>query len=273
MIVLQIFFVVAIILGLLHALFFVIQDRLLFKPVTEYERVPKVFNTFNLTVEAGVKLTGWHLPAEGGPSKGNVIFFHGNRGNMGDRVETYEHIAEYGYDVWTIDYRGYGQSTGKPSEEGILNDLRSFDKFLQERLGKDAYQDRIIFGRSLGGAIAIKYVELFPPKKLIIEATFLSVPKMAKALYPFLFFIDGLIKHKFESYKSIAHLKMDKLIIHSEEDDYIPFWKGRKLFEIAPEPKKFLSIKGSHAMGWYETGDYYLQEFRAFIDKPIPSNA
>ncbi len=224
----------------------------------EYEDV-------QLVTGDGVELHGWFIP--GGNPKGAVLFFHGNAGNMSHRLDSIAIFNRLGLDVFIIDYRGYGQSLGKTTEIGTYRDAEAAWRYLVEARGMDA--DRIIvFGRSLGASIAAWLARGQAPAALVIESGFISVPSMARRLYPFLP-VNWLVRFNYDTRQYIAGIACPLLVVHSRDDEIIPFDEGRAVFEAASVSKRFLEIHGGHNDGFIVSGPTYVEGLRLFIDEHL----
>ncbi|MFC1907732.1 alpha/beta hydrolase [Chloroflexota bacterium] len=220
----------------------------------QFERVS--FETMD-----GVKLSGWFVPSAG--DRGVMLFCHGNAGNISHRLESIQIYHQLGLDVFIFDYRGYGQSEGKPSERGTYSDVDAAWQYLVKR--RQINPNRmIIFGRSLGGAVAAWQARNHTPKALILESTFTSVPDIAAKLYPFLP-VKLLSRFKYDTMGYLDRVKCPVLIVHSRNDEIMPFKHGQRLFEVAREPKEFLEISGSHNEGFITSGKRYEEGLNSFI--------
>ena len=247
------------------ALVFFFQARLVYYPSGDITATPVDigldFEDVVFTAEDGVKLSGWFIPA--GQSRGVVLFCHGNGGNISDRLETIGILNRLGYSTFIFDYRGYGESEGKPGEYGTYLDAEAAWNWLMEKHG--VQPDRIvIMGRSLGGAVAAWLAGKHTPSALIIESSFTSIRDMGAELHPWL---PVKLLSRFD-YCTVDYLKKitcPVLVIHSPEDDLVPFSHGRRLYEAAGEPKEFLEITGSHNNGFLITGKRYEEGLDNFI--------
>ncbi len=213
----------------------------------------------------GVKLHGWFVPAE--RARGVVLFCHGNAGNISHRLETIQIFNRLGLDTFIFDYRGYGNSEGRISEEGTYLDVEAAWQYLvsDQKISADRI---IIWGRSLGGSIAAWIGQKHTAKLLILESVFTSVPDMGAEIYPF-FPVRLLARFKYKTIDYLKQVNSPVLIIHSPEDEIIPFVHGRRLFEAANEPKKFLEISGSHNEGFVLSGKRYENGLDSFITEYI----
>lgn len=197
----------------------------------------------------GERLHAWIVrpatePATEGDRLGAVLLCHGNGGNIADRLPTAETFAAMGYAVLLFDYRGYGGSSGRTDEEGTYVDaVAAYD-----RLAGDAgiAPDRIVaYGESLGGAVAIELSRRRPLAAVVVESTFTSMPDIGASVYPWIP-VRLLARARYDSLAKVASLGVPLLVIHSPQDDLIPFQHGRRLFEAAREPKRFLATSGRH---------------------------
>jgi len=196
-----------------------------------------------------------------------VLFCHGNGGNISHRLDTIWTWNKLGMNVLIFDYRGYGKSEGKPSEEGTYLDAEAAWKHLVEKRGA-AGERIIIHGRSLGGAVAARLARDHTPAGLILESTFSSVPDMAAKLYP-MFPVRLLSRFEYGTAEYVAAVKCPVMVIHSAEDDIIPFKLGRRVFEAAGEPKRFVQIHGSHNSGFMESDGVYTPALRKFLSERL----
>ena len=231
--------------------FYRFQDRLIFRPYKEIERTPAdidlVFKNINIKTQDSKSIHAWYIERKN--PKGVVLFCHGNAGNISHRLDRIELLRKNSYSILIFDYRGYGESESKPDEKGLYNDALSCYQYLVRNL-KVKPEDIIIWGCSLGGAVASYVASQKECRFLVLESSFTSISELAKKLYPFLP-VKTMLKYTFNTEKHVKSLEVPVLIFHSPEDDLVPFSMGRRLFESAPEPKEFLSIKGSHNDSFY----------------------
>lgn len=219
------------------------------------------FESLKIRTEDGEMLDGWFVPAPAG--RGTLLYLHGNGGNIGHRVDIIRTFHSLGFGVLIFDYRGYGRSTGKPSEEGTYRDaLAAWNYLTQER--RIPAEHIVLYGESLGGSIAAWLAERHPPRALVIYAAFTSVPDMAKVLYPFL--PTGLIaRYRYDTRAALARVRSPLLILHSTEDEIIPYSHAQELLTIAPEPKKLVSLRGGHNDAIFVSGDIFEQALKEFL--------
>jgi len=241
------------------------QEWLIYHPTREIVATPAslglAYEDVALRTSDGVRLAAWYVPAEG--AGGTVLFCHGNARNMSTRLSSIAIFHRLGLGVLIFDYRGYGRSEGRPSEEGTYRDAEAAWNHLVADRGTPPGQI-ILFGRSLGGAVAAHLAERHRPRALILESTFTSAPDLGRELLP-VFPVRWLARVEYDTLSRVKHLACPKLFIHSPEDDLVPFEHGRRLFEAAAEPKTFLLIHGPHNDGFARSGEAYVEGLRAFL--------
>jgi len=214
----------------------------------------------------GERLHGWLVPAA--DARGTLLFFHGNAGNISHRLDSLRMFNRLGLDVLMVDYRGYGQSSGEPSEAGTYRDARAAWDWL---LARGVAPERIVvFGRSLGGAVGARLASRpgVRPAGVIVESSFTSGADMARRLYPWLP-ARLITRLKYPVREYVAALESPLMIIHSRDDEIIPFDMGRALFDAAPEPKTFFELRGDHNAGFWLSRDTYVPALDAFLSRVL----
>lgn len=228
-------------------LVFFLQSRFVYYPTRTVLTTPAAmglaFEDVRLTTEDGETIAGWYVAATG-PPRGTSLCFHGNGGNIGDRVDTIKALNDLGMNVLMIDYRGYGQSTGKPTEDGTYRDAHAAWNYLTGVRG-EAPSRIAIHGRSLGCAVAARLAADRQPGALVLESPFASVPDMARVQFPWLP-TRLCCRFNYDVVSSTAAVKCPVLVAHSPRDEMVPFEQGRRVFEAAPGPKRFVELSGSH---------------------------
>ena len=217
----------------------------------------------NVWLEAsdGVRVHGWFVP---GGSVRTVLFFHGNAGNIAHRLDTIRQFHELGLSVFIIDYRGYGQSEGKPSEDGLHQDAAAAWRYLTDERDISA-ADIIVFGRSLGGSVAAWLAAQQPPGALVVDSAFTSVPDAGADVYPWLP-VRLLARIQHATKEHITKVTAPVLVVHSRGDEIIPFKHGQALFELANQPKTFLELRGGHNDAHFTSGQAYIDGLRQFLE-------
>ena len=208
----------------------------------------------------GVRLHGWFIE---GQSSRVLLFFHGNAGNISHRLESIRQFLNLGLSVLIIDYRGYGQSGGKTTEEGMYRDADAAWRYLTEDRGF-ARSDILIFGRSLGASVASWLASQQQPLALIVESSFTSVPDVAQELYPWLP-ARWLSRFSHATSDYIREVRCPLLVIHSRDDEIIPFHHGEAIFAAANEPRTLLKLRGTHNDAFLRDEQTYLEGVRTFL--------
>ena len=241
------------------------EHRALYFPTKEIEFTPEIINLsyedIYFSTEDSIKLNAWFVPAR--DSRFTLLFCHGNGGNICHRIEKIKTLNALGLDVFIFDYRGYGKSDGRMSERGFYRDVSAaYEYLISER---KISPDRIVlYGESLGGAVAIDLAARTHVRALITESTFSSTKDAAREIFPY--FPVFLISSKFDSLDKIKNIKAPKLIIHSQNDEIIPFVQSEKLFNAAPEPKKRLILIGPHNSCYIDSEERYIAGIEEFLN-------
>ncbi len=209
-------------------------------------------------------LHGWFVPKAN--ARATVLLCHGNAGNVSYQIDQIRLFQSLQLSVFTFDYRGYGQSEGKPCEEGLYRDSKAAWRVLTET--KRLRPERIvIFGHSLGGCVAAWLGKEVKAGALILQATFTTIRQIAKSIYPYLP-LRKIMRSRYDNLSNIAQANSPVLIVHSVDDEIIPFEHGKRLFEAAKEPKEFLQICYGHDEAGRSPN--YLAGLKAFLDKYLP---
>jgi alpha-beta hydrolase superfamily lysophospholipase len=213
----------------------------------------------------GVKLSGWFIPSES--SVGVILFCHGNAGNISHRLDSIEIFHRLGLDVFIFDYRGYGRSEGRPTEQGTYQDAEAAWRYLIEE--RKVHPGRVvIFGRSLGGGVASWLAQSHVPGALILESTFTSLPDIAASVYPYLP-VRLMLRFQYRTMEHLGGVDCPVLIVHSRDDEIMPFSHGCRLFEKARGPKQFLEISGTHNEGFLMSGRNYEEGLNSFVSRYV----
>ena len=251
-------------LGLL-AILTVLQPHLLYFPHRSLTVTPSAiglaYEAVSFQAADGVTLSGWFVPSE--RARGVLLFCHGNAGNMSHRLDSLQILHRLGLSTFIFDYRGYGQSEGTPTEQGTYLDAEAAWTYLVHTR-QVAPTELIVFGRSLGGAIAAWLAHTHPPRALIIESTFSSLPELAAELYPYLP-VKLLLRFDYNTVAYLRQVQRPVLIVHSREDEIIPVQHGQRLFAAASQPKTFLELYGTHNEGFLTSGSRYETGLESFL--------
>jgi hypothetical protein len=267
----QLLLVGKILLALYIALLLILvitQHRMVYYPnlpsrelVTTPEQLGLDYENIHFATEDGQQLHGWYVPAK--QDSDVLLFFHGNAGNISHRLDSISVFHRLQLSIFIFDYRGYGNSTGTPSESGTYQDAQAAYHYLVRQ--RNVSPDRLIyFGRSLGGAVASHLAVEHPPKALILESTFTSAPDMASRLLP-VFPLRWLTRFSYSNISNLKSIHCPVLIVHSPDDEIIPYTLGRQLYETAHQPKQFLKIHGGHNDGFLQSEVIYINGLRTFL--------
>ncbi len=245
------------------------QESLIFIPLHGISATPGDWNMDYEEVELhtadGVTLYGWYIPAPGAARV--LLFFHGNAGNISNRGESLKIFNHLGLNVLIFDYRGYGRSEGSPSEEGLHEDAVAAWRFLREQKHFDARQI-ILFGRSLGGAVAARLAAQVKPAALILESSFSSAKDVAQVHYPLLSKLI-LLDFAFNTTKWLKAVSCPVLVLHSQDDEIIPYTLAERVYSAAKEPKTMLRLKGDHNRGFLLSQPAYERGIGEFIERYV----
>ena len=286
----------------LGTILYFMQPMFLYCPVREVPYTPDelglVFENVVFKTDDGLRLNGWYIPAPletrsdaasapleirrersltgsvqsggsllTGPAKNaefTVLFCHGNGGNIMHRLDSINIFYNLGLSCFIFDYRGYGSSEGKPTEEGTYLDIMAAYKWLTEEK-KISPDDIIIFGRSLGGSIAAQLAAKAEVKSLIIESGFTSYVDIGKKFYPYMP-VRWFARFSYRTIDYLRDVRCPVMIIHSRNDDVVPFEFGLELYEAANEPKEFIEIFGSHNDGFLVSGEIYKKAWTKWLE-------
>ena len=219
------------------------------------------YEDVELVAEDGVRLHGWWIPHP--QPRAALLHLHGNAGNVSHRLKLIRIFHDLGLAVLIFDYRGYGRSQGKPTEEGTERDTLAAWRHLTE-VRKMPPAQIVLHGQSLGAALAAWLAAREQPGALILESAFTSVPELAAELYPWLP-ARRLARFRYATREHLNTVRCPVLVIHSPEDEIIPYVHGRRLYDAAPRPKAFLTLRGDHNAGFLLSGRDYVNGLDAFL--------
>jgi fermentation-respiration switch protein FrsA (DUF1100 family) len=223
-----------------------LEPRLAFYPLAGEDSTPAQFGVpfTALTIETadGEALRAWHLPQA--DAKAQVVYFHGNGGNLAMWSEILVALTREGLDVTAVDYRGYGMSTGSPSEQGLYRDAEATVDYVHRRLRR-AEVPIVYWGRSIGTAVAARAAAHRAPSGVVLEAGF---PTARSILIgnPVMLLLSFFATYRFATSEWMSAVTAPALVIHGDRDSVIPYRLGRQLYEALPGPKRFVTIAGGN---------------------------
>lgn len=254
----------------LTALLYLQQDRMIFQPTAGLLATPDSvgldYEDVTLETADGVSLHGWYVPADN--SRGVVLFLHGNAGNISHRLATIEIFIRLRLSVFIIDYRGYGRSQGSPHEQGTYRDAEAAWNHLTQIRGMDAGRI-VLFGRSLGGAVAAWLATHEQPGAVILESTFTSLEAIARSHYPYVP-AGLLLRSHYPTIDYISRIDSPMLFIHSQDDRLIPISHSETLHAAAPASHGLHRLRGGHNDGFLRSSDDYRRALERFLDEILP---
>lgn len=244
-----------------------LEKQFIFFPASHLIATPEAvglaYEDVFFSTEDGVRLHGWFVPAAG--ARWTILWFHGNAGNISHRLDNLLQMhRRLQVNVLLFDYREYGRSQGTVSEEGTYRDAKAAFQVLSQRPDIDP-RAIVLFGRSLGSAVAVELAQHVSCRALILESPFTSVADMAVTMLPFLP-VARLLRARYDSLAKIAQLSVSLLVLHGDRDEVVPFAQGQKLFHAAREPKTFYTISGAgHNDTYVVGGEPYWQAWERFL--------
>lgn len=249
---------------ILLTLIYINQRKLLYLPSENNyldDPINFTYNEFFIKVDKNIKIKSWLIEKDLQKYK-TILFLHGNAGNLFNRSYKLNRFNELNLNVLIISWRGFSGNPGKPNETNLYGDAKKAVKWLNDRGVKT--KNIILYGESLGTGVAVEIGQNNKFNSIILESPYTSMEKTAKIYYPYLP-VKFLLKDKYESEKKIKNIKTPILIMHGKKDNIVPFNMGKKLFEIANKPKKFLQIEEDDHM--LSFNDSLLLEIKNFINK------
>ncbi len=258
---------ILVMLGILRiAYLYFFQSKIIYVPYRTISQNPNdvglAYREVGIAAGAGEYLSAWLIPSE--KSKLYLLFCHGNAGNISHRNDYFKMFHSLGFNIFIFDYRGYGRSSGTPTEQGTYLDAEAAWNYLVDNV-KVKPEQIVIIGRSLGGTVASRLASLKKPKALILEGAFTSVPDVAVSLVPY-FPARFLVRYEYPTKNFITGIECPVLVMHSVDDEIIPFSHGEKLFQLAPEPKTFRPLLGGHNNAVTVSSREYRNSVRHFLE-------
>jgi fermentation-respiration switch protein FrsA (DUF1100 family) len=247
------------------AVLYVKQPKFVYSPERDVSSTPAElgldFENVVFKSADGLDLSGWYIPAKN--SKLTLLFCHGNGGNMAHRLDSINIFHNLGLNCFIFDYRGYGDSPGKPGEEGTYIDAMAAYKWLTDEK-KIPTEDIIIFGRSLGGSIAAQLATKVEAGALIVESAFTSYVDIGKEYYPYMP-VRWFARFGYRTIDYIKEVRCPVMLIYSGNDEIVPYKFGLELYEAANEPKEFIEIFGSHNDCFLASGEIYIEVWEKWL--------
>ena len=268
---------ISIVLGYaaLAALLFVFQSRFIYFPeIGRQDRATPAqlrlpYEDVRITTTDGENLHGWFVPAA--QARAAVLFFHGNAGSIVHRLDWLPMFQQLRLSVLLVDYRGFGASTGSPSEAGTHVDAEAAWRFLTETRGIPAGRI-VVMGESLGGAVAARLAARVHPAALVLHSAFTSAPDLAADLYPFLP-ARLLTRFDYNTLDAVMKLRCPLLVAHSPGDEIVPVAHGRRLHDAATVDKQWLELAGGHNDGFLFMRAEWINAFDAFMRRHLPAGS
>ena len=250
------------------ALIWALQRQLIYLPSQNVPAPPTGVEEVSFSTEDDLVLNAWFLepPSE---ASATVIVFNGNAGNRSNRFPLGAALSKPGYAVLLVDYRGYGDNPGSPTETGLKQDARAALGYLNAR--EDVNPQRIVyFGESLGAAVATGLASEEPPAALVLRSPFPSLVDVAQVHYPFLP-VSLLLRDRFAVADSVSGVSAPVMVIIGTEDDIVPPALSREAFEAATEPKTMLTISGAgHNDSELLAGQELIEGISGFLRSELP---
>ena len=246
----------------IFVLYFFQRNLLYYPTVNNYygEKLNVSVEKVKIQTEDNIDLLSWYHKKNSGDYK-TILFLHGNAGTLENRIYKINHLKNIDINFLIIAWRGFSGNKGKPTEKGLYEDAKSAIRWLRNKGVKE--ENIIIHGESLGTGVAVEIAQNKNFGGIILESPFTSMVSVGKSHYPF-FPVSILLKDKYESDKKIKNIKSPILIMHGEVDKLVPFWMGKKLYNLANEPKySYFSKYDDHMM---EYNEKLLNELKKFID-------
>jgi fermentation-respiration switch protein FrsA (DUF1100 family) len=225
------------------------------------------FEELRIMTADGEQLHGWFVPAA--DARGSVLFLHGNAGSIAHRLDWLPLFQRLRLSALLVDYRGFGQSTGRPSEAGTHADAEAAWRHLTEARGIPAARI-VVMGESLGAAVAARLAARAGPAALVLHSAFTSAPDLAADLYPFLP-ARLLTRYAYDTLAAVRELRCPLLVAHSPGDEIVPLAHGRRLYEAASVPKQWLELAGGHNDGFIFMREEWAHRFEEFLQRHLPA--
>ena len=225
------------------------------------------YEALKLRASDGVQLAAWQLEPEA--PKADIVYFHGNAGNLSLWLPVLATLHSFGYRVLAVDYRGYGVSEGSPSERGLTLDAEAVVRHVAATRnggGGSPARPLVYWGRSLGGPVAAVAAKSVPPDGLVLESTFPDKASVVRSM-PIFRLLNVFSSYRFDTAAPLRGFRNTVLVVHGDADTIIPFELGRELFEKLDAPKRFVTLRGADHNDVFDARrEAYWAPIRAFID-------
>lgn len=242
-------------------------------PARRIERVPDeagiAYESVWLKTSDGVRILGWFLPTA--KAHYTLLFCHGNAGNISHRIEKMAVFQKLGFNVFLFDYRGYGESQGKPNEQGTYRDAEAALEYLIKTRGI-APETVVLYGESLGTGVAVEIATRYPIAGLILEAPYTSLADVGQRIVWFLP-VWFIVRNRYESRRKLPRVSCPLLILHSREDEIFSYSHAERLLAAANSPKRLVELQGGHANAFFVSLERSKSAIAQFLrELPVPYN-
>ena len=263
MFLLKLFLTLILIYSTLLVVIFLAQRKLLYHPTEnsslEENLLSHKVEKIKIPSSDNINLISWYFLKN--KSFKTLVFFHGNAGRLENRIYKLNHLSDLNLNYLIFAYRGFNGNNGKPTEEGIYKDSKAVINWLNSKGIKK--KDIILYGESLGGAVAIEIAQKESFGGIILESTFTSMIDMGQKYYP-IFPVSFLLKDKYETKNKIKNLNSPTLVMHGKKDKVVPFYMGEKIYDLLNTPKyKYFTNNDDHMM---EFNDQLVINIKKFIE-------
>lgn len=242
------------------------EPRLIYFPARDLDGTPAglglPFEDVELRTADGERVHGWFLPAAA-PAPVTVLLLHGNAGNISHRFQKLAVLRDIGADVLIVDYRGYGRSSGRPTETGTYRDADAAYEYLVQTRRIDPRR-LVVYGESLGAAVAVDLAARKPVGGLVMESAFSSGVDVGQEMFPFLP-AHLLVRNRYDSVKKIGSVQAPILILHSRNDEFFKWQHPQRLYDAAREPKRLVELRGGHNDAFLVSSGVYAAALSTFL--------
>ena len=248
-----------------------VEPRMIYLPVRPLDRTPAdlglAYEDVTLTASDGEKLHAWFLPSQA-PARVTLLFLHGNAGNISHRFDKLAVLRVLGADVLIVDYRGYGRSTGRPDETGTYRDADAAYVYLTSARRIEPRR-LVVYGESLGTAIAVDLAARRPVGGLVLESGFSSGVQVARELFPF-FPAGWLLRNRYDSVTKIGAVQAPVLLLHSRDDEFFGWHHPKRLYDATLAPKQLVELRGGHNDAFLVSSAAFAQALEVFFAQVAP---